>query len=165
MRGKRRKNNKNRLYKRHSKCHITSTGKGNYRRLQAQADSEERAIPPDGFTVFSPGQCSRVRQSINGRTMFAPTICVANAVKATKSHLHKQHIECHIASTGKGNYRRLQAQADSEERAIPPDGFWGVIPRAALPGEQGYQWYPPALSGIPLFKGDERLLRPDGHLL
>ena len=65
---KRRKNNKTHLHKQHIECHITSTGKGNYRRLQAQADSEERAIPPDGFTEFSLGQCCRVRQSINGRT-------------------------------------------------------------------------------------------------
>ena len=50
-----------------------STRKGNNRRLQAQADSEERAIPPDGFTVFSLEQRYRVHQGINGRTMFAPT--------------------------------------------------------------------------------------------
>ena len=56
------------------KACTASTGKGNYRRLQAQADSEERAIPPDGFTKFSLGQCCRIRQSLNGRTMFAPTV-------------------------------------------------------------------------------------------
>ena len=29
----------------------------------------------------------------------------------------------------------------------------------------GESYDPPALTGIPLFKGDEGLLRPDGHLL
>ncbi len=58
-----------------------------------------------------------------GRTMFAPTICVANAVKATKTVCTSDIQKACTASTGKGNYRRLQAQADSEGRAIPPDGF------------------------------------------
>ena len=79
MHGKRHKNNKNRLYKQHIECHITSTGKGNYRRLQAQADSEERAIPPNGFTEFSLGQCCRIRQSVIGRTMFAPTMSLSRS--------------------------------------------------------------------------------------
>lgn len=55
--------------------------------------------------------------------MFASTICVANAVKTTKTACTSDIQKACTASTGKGNYRRLQAQADSEERAIPPDGF------------------------------------------
>ena len=57
--------------------------------------------------------------------MFAPTICAANAVKITKTICTRNIQESNIADTGKDKQRRLQAQADSEERAIPPDGFTG----------------------------------------
>ena len=39
----------------------------------------QRAIPPDGFTEFSLGQCCRIRQSLNGRTMFAPTMSLSGS--------------------------------------------------------------------------------------
>ena len=58
-----------------------------------------------------------------GRTMFAPTICVANAIIITSTICTRDIQKSSIASTGKGRQGRLQAQADSEERAIPPDGF------------------------------------------
>ena len=34
----------------------------------------KRAIPPDGFTVFSLGRCCRKCKGIIGRTVFAPTV-------------------------------------------------------------------------------------------
>ncbi len=42
--------------------------------------------------------------------------------------------------------------------------FHSVFPRTALPGTPRYQWYPPVLSDIPLFKGDFRAngIRPYG---
>ena len=38
-------------------CRINTTGKGKQGRLQAQADSEVRAISPDGLQEFNLGQC------------------------------------------------------------------------------------------------------------
>ena len=44
--------------------------------------------------------------------------------KNNKNRLHKKQTESHTASTGKGNYGRLQAPGGQRgQRAIPPDGF------------------------------------------
>ena len=56
----------------------------------------------------------------------------------------------------KANKSVCKPKADSEVRAIPPNGFGARDPKII---------YPPALSGISLFKGGKRLLCPVGHLL
>ena len=108
------------------KACVANTGKGNHGRLQAPGGQrEKRAIPPDGFTVFSPGQCCRICQSIIGRTMFAPTVFLFKSHRSmwastptviTQLQLHGKYRQ--------GQLWRLQAPGGQrEQRAIPPDGF------------------------------------------
>ena len=82
----------------------------------------EKRIPPPASLVplvLSGPLCPAGISPPRGESPFSREayILLANAVKIKVTRLHQKTPEYHITDTGKGNNRRWQAQADSEERA------------------------------------------------
>ena len=119
------------------KACVANTGKGNHGRLQAPGGQrEKRAIPPDGFTVFSPGQCCRICQSIIGRTMFAPTVFLFKSHRSMWASTPT--VITQLQLRGKGNYGVCKPRRTARETSDSAGRFHGIFPRTVLPNMSKY---------------------------
>ena len=79
---------------------------------------------PLSATLTSPfSRGTEYSSALSGISSVRGDNLVANAIIITLTACTRDIQKTYATRTGKGRQGRLQAQADSEERAIPPDGF------------------------------------------